>query len=157
MEAPRDMGEKKKKYLSRIAQKFSETPSYFCAILEEAFSPAFIIYHEAVQSTAAVCDCEELLLFVAGTSVWLGGWTAGDWTTDLTDWKGDWATDWTTGNWRTGDWATGDWWTGLWVNGQMTELETEQQVTELTGRKLVAKLQPELINRVLELEIGLLI
>lgn len=43
------------------------------------------------------------------------------------------------------------------MNGQMTELEIEQQVTELTGRKLVAKLQPELINRVLELEIGLLI
>lgn len=157
MEAPRDMGEKKRSTFPGLHKSFRRLQVTFVQSWKRLFHLHLSCFHEAVQSTAAVCDCEELLLFVAGTSVWLGGWTAGDWTTDLTDWKGDWATDWTTGNWRTGDWATGDWWTGLWVNGQMTELETEQQVTELTGRKLVAKLQPELINRVLELEIGLLI
>lgn len=40
---------------------------------------------------------------------------------------------------------------------ELTGLEAEQQVTELTGMMMMAELQPELINLVLELEIGLLI
>ncbi|KAL3992157.1 protein AMBP [Sarotherodon galilaeus] len=47
--------------------------------------------------------------------------------------------------------------TGLETEQQVTELtglEAEQQVTELTGLTMVAKLQPELINWVVELEIG---
>lgn len=69
MEAPRDMGEKKKKYLSRIAQKFWETPSYFCAILEETFSPAFIMLpsvpmklSRVLQLFVTVRSCYYLLL-----------------------------------------------------------------------------------------------
>lgn len=142
MEAPRDMGKKKKKYLSRIAQKFSETPSYFCAILEETFSPAFIMLP---WSCPEYCSC-----------LWLWGvvticcwyfcltWRLNqnsrrldyrlDWLEGRLSHRLDhrqledgrlgyrWLVDWTMGEWTddwTGDWTAGDWTDWTEVGGKV--------------------------------------
>lgn len=72
MAAPRDMGEKKEVPFQDCTKVLGDPKLLLCNPGSDFFTciyHASISTHEAVQSTAAVCDCEELLLFVAGTSV----------------------------------------------------------------------------------------